>query len=84
MKEHDGLAVGGSGGRHVHVRHAQLLAFDGEVEELHGMGIFDVLEADADRLHRLSRRGRSGIRRLRPRTVGQRNGTACECDGGQQ
>jgi len=40
MQKHDGLAVCGSRRRDVHVSHAQLLAFDGEVKEPHRIWIF--------------------------------------------
>jgi hypothetical protein len=60
-------------------RAAQLLAFDGEIKEPHGIGVFDLLKADADRLHRLARRGRLRSRRLRLAAAG-----ACERDDGQQ
>jgi len=84
MQKHDGLAVCGSRWRDVHVRHAQLLAFDGDVKEPHRIWIFDPLKADADRLRKLLRGGRLGNRRLRHGTASRGKGAAYQRESGQQ
>ena len=49
MKEHHGPAVGRPDRRHIHIRDPDVLPIQIEVQEVHGMGILDLLLVDGDR-----------------------------------
>jgi len=57
VEQDHGAAVGGGGGRDVHVRHAQGAAFPGDWQVVHGVGVGVALEGDAVGL------GAGGLRR---------------------
>jgi hypothetical protein len=50
MEQQRRLPVGQSGGRHIYVSHAQILALDSDREETHRVGIGEVLQRDAQGL----------------------------------
>jgi hypothetical protein len=63
VQQHDGLAVRRRRRCDVHIGHPHRLALDGEVEEMHRVGIVDALEADAERLERRRLGGGAADRR---------------------
>src|SRR5258706_406719 len=70
VQQHHGFVVRRRGRRHIHVGHAQRLAFDGEIQMVHWVGIIDALEADAEWLQG----GRWSGRCLRHGAAAQRDG----------